>query len=308
MSSHSLLIADELEGKDEVTLRRSQVNRKFASDLSVRLQCSVDLIYVKTLKDIPGRLSLNASEKSKLIAQKTQQLAPVMKSFTRPGKLIVKFGSPLREISNAVKDSHNIEALILGSRALSGMDRFFLGSVAEEVVRYVKRPVFILGPGTQNDQYALSERKELRLIIATDLTKKCRAAETYGISLAKRLGAKVLLYHSAAETLRTVEQYVFASGEATPSIDSIFEDIKKDAIKSMEKRVTRLKAKGIDCESHIEMEKTPFADTLLASHKDSMDLICMGDDSSGGLFTSLLGSNLRDMIAKSPVPVVVVRG
>lgn len=307
MAPHSLLLADELEHKDEATLKRSEINRKFVSDLSVRLACPASLIYVKTLKDMPGKLNLTATEKAKVVAQKHHQLLPVMKNFVRPGKLLVKFGSPVREITEAMKDTHNIEALVVGSRALKGLDYFFLGSVAEEVVRSVKRPVFILGPGTQREDYSLSDKKELRIIIATDLTKKCRAAETYGVSLAKRLGAKVLFYHSVAETLKSVEHYVFAAGEAVPSIDSIFEDIKKDAETSMQKRVERIRSKGIPCEGYIEKEKTPFAESFLASHSDKCDLICMGDDSHGSFLSNLLGTNLRELVAKAPVPVIAVR-
>lgn len=307
MTTHSLLIADELEHKDGESLVRSQVNRRFASDLAVRLNCQVSLLYVKTLKDLPGRLALSYAEKSKIISQKHHQLSPVMKSFATPGKLIVKFGSPVKEITSAVKDTNTVEALILGSRALSGMDRFFLGSVAEEVVRNVKRPVYILGPGTQRDDYSLPTKKDLRIAIVTDLTKKCRASETYGVSLAKRLGAHVVLYHSVAETLRTVEQYMFAAGEATPSIDSIYTDIKKDAHSTLEKKLARLRQKGISCEGYIEQEKTPLVDNFMSGPAGNCDLICMGDDSHGGLLGSLLGSNLREMIAKAKVPVIVVR-
>ncbi len=307
MTTHSLLIADELEHKDEASLKRSQVNRRFASDLSVRLNCPVSLLYVKTLKDIPGRLALSYAEKAKVISHKHHQLAPVMKNFALPGKLIVKFGSPVKEISGASKDTNTIEALILGSRALKGMDRFFLGSVAEEVVRNVKRPVYILGPGTQRDDYSLPTKKELRIAIVTDLTKKCRASETYGVSLAKRLGAHVVLYHSVAETLRSVEQYMFAAGEATPSIDTIYADIKKEAQNSMEKKLERLRSKGISCEGIIEQEKTPLVKVFLEGPAGNCDLICMGDESQGGLLGALLGSNLRDMIANAPVPVIVVR-
>lgn len=307
MNTKSLLLTDELENKDDASLRRSQINRKFASDLSVRLQCPVDLLYIKTLKDIPGRLALNATEKARLIQQKTEQLEPVMKHFVRPGKLHVKFGSPAREIIKATKDSHNVEALIVGSRALKGMDRFFLGSVAEEVVRNMQRPVFVLGPGTQREDYVLSERKELRLVVATDLTKKCRAIETYAASLALRLGASILLYHSAAETMKSVEQALYGAGEAAPSFDTIYDDIRKDAHASMEKRLARFRAKGISCESFIEETKTPFAESLLSSPAGKADLICMGDESTGGLLAAIMGNNLRDMIEKSPVPVLVVR-
>lgn len=308
MSTKSLLLADELENKDDASLRRSQINRKFVSDLSVRLQCPVDVLYVKTLKDVPGRLSLNAAEKTRLIQQKTEQLAPVMKNFVRPGKLHVKFGSPVREIVKATKDTHNVEALVVGSRALKGMDRFFLGSVAEEVVRNIDRPVFVLGPGTQREDYALSDRKELRLVVATDLTKRCRAIETYVASLALRLGASVLLYHSAAETMKAVEQALYAAGEATPTFDTVYDDIRKDAHASMEKRVQRFRSKGINCESFIEEAKTPFAEALLASPAGKADLLCMGDESSGGLLSAIMGNNLRDVIEKASVPVLVVRG
>lgn len=306
MISRSILVADDLQDNEEITGNRSALIQRLASDFSVLTNSSTDLVYVYPFKDYIGN-RMYTHDRSTLVNANFDKYRSVMHNFRRPGKLFIKLGSPINEIVKLVEDNRS-EVLIMGSRARQGLDRFFLGSVAEEVVRAIKRPVIVLGPAAQKEDFHLAQHKQLTFLVATDLTKKCRAMETYAVSLAQRTGARILFYYSLVDTIQTAQSFAYGSGELLPAFNTFVEDIKKDVYSSMEKKVQRLKNKGIDCSFHIENEKTPMTDDLLKLKKtNDYHMIFMGNRSHGGLVGSILGSNLRDAIAKAVVPVVVVR-
>ncbi len=55
---------------------------------------------------------------------------------------IVKIGNPDTEIIE--ESEKNYDVIIIGSKGLSGIKRYLLGSVAEHVVRYSKIPVLVV--------------------------------------------------------------------------------------------------------------------------------------------------------------------
>ncbi|KHD88374.1 MAG: hypothetical protein OM95_09570 [Bdellovibrio sp. ArHS] len=306
MIPRSILVADEPHATDEQAKKRSALVQRLGSDLSVMLECPVDLVYVHHLNEHLAKKMLNGDSRRKFVDSLTEKYAPVLRNFQRPGKLFVKLGWPIEEIVKLVT-KENFEGLVLGTRSLQGIERFFLGSTAEEVVRNVKRPAFILGPGALKEDFHLGEHKKKHYLVVTDLTKKCRAAETYAVSFAQKTGASLTFYYSLAETMSTAQQFAYASGEALPTFNTIFDDMKKDAEVSMTKKIERLKKKGLDCSFHIESEKANLVEAALAYAGDKTQLIFMGHQSHGIIASTVLGSNLRAMVATAKVPVVVVR-
>lgn len=306
MKKRAVLVADELDKTDSASKQRSVLLQRFASDLSVLLECSTDLVFVRGINDLLGKKLFSGDNRRKILDTDAQKYASVIHNFQRPGKLIVKLGWPTEEIVKVLSKNEDFEGLVLGTRGLEGLERFFLGSVAEEVVRNVKRPTFILGPGAQREEFNLSEHKKLHLLVVTDLTKRCRGIETYAVSLAKRTGAKITFFHSLAEILKTARQFVYLAGDAITSVDPIFEDIKKDAAENLQKKMDRLRGKGIDCDYIMEQKNEDVAEGVLKCADDAQ-LILMGHQTQGFIANTVLGSNLRNMIAKAKVPVVVVR-
>lgn len=306
MDSRSIVISDEIVGQDDLAKLRSKQIRKFGSDLSARMNCPADILYVREYWEALGRRHSSLEEQRKIIEKDKEQFAPLMKELKNPGRLVVKLGIPVNEIIKHTRQNHKLEALVMGSRSRVGLEHFFLGSVAEEVVRSIKRPIFILGPEAQKTQYSLPN-KELTFLVATDLSKKCRAVETYAVSLAQKLGAKIVFYYSLADSLDSAQQYVNFSGEVISSFDSIFEDIKKEAYDGIKKKTERVQRKGVKAEWHVEENSGTFVETLLNGKGKDADLIFMGNQTYGSFVTALLGSNVRDAIGKAKVPVVIVR-
>lgn len=306
MNPRSVLVADELDNTSDIGKKRSTLVQRFASDLSVLLECPTDLIFVRRISDVLVQKALSPEQRRGLVDDDQKKYENSLRNFKRPGKLFVKLGWPIEEITKLVNKEKNFEALVLGTRSLKGVERFFLGSVAEEVIRNVTRPVFILGPEVQKNDYQLMDSAKKHFVVATDLTKKSRAVETYAVSLAKKTGAKVTFYYNLADTLEMAAKFGYGAGEMLPSLDTVLEDIKKDAQVAMDKKIQRLRQKGLDCDSHIEVKTSDVSQGLSKCAEDKT-LVFMGHQTHGFIASTILGSNVRSMIMNAKVPVVVVR-
>lgn len=306
MTPRSVLVADELDNTNEVGKKRSRLVQRLGSDLSVLLECPADVVFVHRISELLVQRALGSDQRRSLIEEDQKKYGNVMHNFSRPGKLYVKLGWPIEEITKLVNKEKHFEALVLGTRSLKGAERFFLGSVAEEVLRNVSRPVFVIGPEAQKEEFRLADVKTKHFVIATDLTKKCRAVETYAVSLAKKMGAKVTFYYNLAETLETAARFGYGAGEMLPSLDTVLNDIEKDAKATMEKKIQRLRQKGLDCDAHMEIRNSTIAESL-QKVSDDKTLLFMGHQTHGFIASTILGSNVRTMIMNSKIPVVIVR-
>ena len=70
-----------------------------------------------------------------------------------PGRVLVKSGSPWREIIDTARDE-GAELIVIGTHGRSGLNRMLLGSVAERVVRQAPCPVLTVGPGVRQEASA----------------------------------------------------------------------------------------------------------------------------------------------------------
>ncbi|HLQ75287.1 MAG TPA: universal stress protein [Alloiococcus sp.] len=57
---------------------------------------------------------------------------------------IIKYGSPKKAIGTEVPKEKNIDLIILGATGLNTIERFFIGSVSENVIRSAKCDVLIV--------------------------------------------------------------------------------------------------------------------------------------------------------------------
>lgn len=94
-------------------------------------------------------------------------------------------------------EKKKIDLIVLGTRGRSGVGKFFLGSVAEEIFRKATCAVLTVGPfapGAASWGGKLSE-----IIYATDFSPESVAAAAYAISLAQEFQARLTLVHVIKE-------------------------------------------------------------------------------------------------------------
>lgn len=75
--------------------------------------------------------------------QLIKELEHTLKELPNPTKATLLSGSPGQAIVQYASDN-DVDLIVMGSRGLSGVKEFFLGSVSHFVVQHSKCPVFIL--------------------------------------------------------------------------------------------------------------------------------------------------------------------
>lgn len=93
----------------------------------------------------------------------------------------------------SVIDEKKIDLLVLGTHGRTGIGKFFLGSVAEDIVRRASCAVLTVGPHSPSEPPREGRFREI--LYATDFSEESLAAAPYTISLTQEHQAHLTLLH-----------------------------------------------------------------------------------------------------------------
>lgn len=184
---------------------------------------------------------------------------------------------------------HDVDCIVMGTQGRSGLDRFLLGSVAEELLRESPLPVVTVTEGAD-------PRPDLeRVLVATDGSDSATAATDHAIELATEAGATLHVVHVTDALLAGERETV----EVAPG-----EEIGTDAIDDVLER-----AQGTDLETiHTAVVPGRTHQAILAyATEHDVDAIVMGTHGRTGLGRYLLGSTTERVVRFATVPVTGVR-
>jgi nucleotide-binding universal stress UspA family protein len=91
--------------------------------------------------------------------------------------------------------------IVLGTHGRTGVPRFLLGSVAEEIFRRSSVPVLTIGPWVRKRVHATAHFR--RVLFTTDFTAESLVALPYALSLAQENEARLILLHVVHERERS---------------------------------------------------------------------------------------------------------
>jgi nucleotide-binding universal stress UspA family protein len=109
-----------------------------------------------------------------------------------PTETVIETGGILDSINDTLQESH-CDLVVIGTRGRTGVHKFFLGSIAEEIFRHVACPVLTVGPHTEEIPGTRAEFREI--LFATDFSPESKRAAAYAASLAQEFGARLTLLH-----------------------------------------------------------------------------------------------------------------
>ncbi len=186
------------------------------------------------------------------------------------------------------------DLVVMGTHGNAGLRHFFLGSVAEQVVRYSLCPVMVLGrkediPG-----------KFENILLPVDFSETSNAAADVALDVAQNHGATVHALHvfesPALPPYSFTQEDIFAWD---PQLRQRGEKALADFVKK------RLKD-GITTVTHVK-EGRPSRQIVALSKQQPIDLIVMGTKGVSGIDHLLLGSVTEKVLRKAQVPVLTVR-
>ena len=303
MPQRSLLVADDIENQTESGTRRSQAIRNAASFLAQRLKTGIDLLYVEDLKAYPsGKLGSFPAWHT----AHQERLEERGRQFTVPVSCSLQSGSPAEQILKMVCSRPSPELVVVGTQGRKGVKRLLIGSVAEEVIRHSRRPVMVIGPLAQEKDRDISRQKQHNILVPTDLGKNSRAAEQYALSLAKRMGASVTLFHCLWDSINAIMINTAYSGMAAYNISEMIAESRNDAVDAMKRKTSFFQKHGVPCDYNVEERAITSTCAVHQECESGYSIVVMGSRGRNAVLNAFFGSTAREAIMNAAIPVIVV--
>ena len=107
-------------------------------------------------------------------------------------EFFIRQGDVSAEVEKVISEKQ-IDLLIIGTHGRRGFGKVLFGSVAEQIFRHAVCPVLTVGPGSFQSAMVGKAEVVWPLLFATDFGTASLRALPYGVSLANRLGTKLVL-------------------------------------------------------------------------------------------------------------------
>lgn len=143
------------------------------------------------------------------------------------------------------------------------------------------------------------------ILVPTDGTKQSNHAVKTAAALAKDLGATLLLFH-ASRTYQSL-YYPDGAGMAWPPEEQYETESSAGADKVLRSARAVVKKLGVKTTTAHSYSDSPAEAIIAAAKKSKADLIVMASHGRKGLERLLLGSETQRVLARTKLPVLVVR-
>jgi nucleotide-binding universal stress UspA family protein len=144
------------------------------------------------------------------------------------------------------------------------------------------------------------------ILIPTDGSRLARKGIRAGVRLARALGARVTgVYVMLPMQPRGYDDTaIFYAGISARGWRHSFDAAAKRMLAVIE---AEARAAKVPCATMIVHDRQPWKGILAAAHRRKCDAIAVASHGRGGLGGLLLGSETRQVLARSRIPVLVVR-
>lgn len=203
---------------------------------------------------------------------------------------------PVLSALEALVETRQIDALVVGDRGAGARSSYPIGAVAERLVRHFPVPVTVV----KIDQEQTPEPPPKVVLACVDLTREGRVAAPYAEGWAERLGAALHIVHVVPDL-----------SWLPPSLRSDRVDLETDRaviLDAAERGLEVLSNSLNDDPAGVHLrEGTPAEQILAVAEEIGADLIVVGTRGRVGLQRVLLGSVAQRVVRLSAVPITVVR-
>jgi nucleotide-binding universal stress UspA family protein len=216
----------------------------------------------------------------------------------------VRFGDPAEEIVDFARRAA-VDSVAMATHGRSGLRRFVIGSVAEQVLRQLAIPVLLIRPSERMAERmaASSGQRRLTAIVPLDGSRYAEQALDHACGLAKRSGARLLLL--AVEP--AVGDTALAEAGLVPFwtlADQAAEIARLDEYLKI--TATQVAREGLAVETRL-IEGTPAEEILRLCAAEQADVIVMATHGRSGVRRMLLGSVAAKVLHNADRPVLLVR-
>lgn len=260
-----------------------------ASGSAVRVIHALDLPSVAKREGVAEHLwdELRRTERRKL-----DELMGDMMHRGAPLSRLLEERDPVEMIEEEAAAA-GVEMIVMGTHGYRGVDRMFLGSVAERTIRIAKVPVLTV---KESDWDAAAKIR--RILLATDFSPDSEKAVQVTIEWARHLQADVEVFHAIQGVERDPEDAAGApTGEPKDSRDR--------ALAGLQTILSQMIAAGVPASA--EMSYGPAAvEISKRAHHSRANLVVMGRHGTSRIRDVLCGSVASRVLRQVKCSVLLV--
>ncbi|MCA8996714.1 MAG: universal stress protein [Planctomycetaceae bacterium] len=204
-------------------------------------------------------------------------------------------GHPARELVLAA-EQQGVDAVVLGARGVSGIRRFLLGSVSENVAKHAKCSVLVVRPPQGDDSRFHPER----ILLAHDTSDVSTAVVHRFQEMDLSREHSVLLVHALEVFRHFGQEYSAESGQDIEWQERTVEKLLHDACDTFSKKSVKASA--------VVLRSQHAAETILDKADEfHADLIALGSTGRSGWERMLIGSVSAQVLRHAPCSVWLER-
>jgi nucleotide-binding universal stress UspA family protein len=194
-------------------------------------------------------------------------------------------------------DEHDIDLIVMGTHGRRGLEHLFLGSVAEEVVRFAPCPVFTV----REAKNPIPTKAIERVLVPVDFSTHSQMALTYARELADAYDARLQLLH-------IIEPIVYPSfyNLDRAGFFEWMDEIEVEAIRQLHRFLEASGGPDVPAD-HFVVRGRAATDIVDFAESKSSDLIVMATHGLTGMKRLYLGSVCEKVVRRSKCPVFTVK-
>ncbi len=217
-------------------------------------------------------------------AEAKKRLEALEKSKGMTLKILIKEGNAAKKIIE-VAEEEKADLIVMGRRGLSAIEKLFIGSVANQVLRNSPVPMLLTKKKSGKPRFK-------KFLVPTDFSEQEERERDYAWKLAKRFDSDLLLLH-----VLELHDYEFSPHVLDKMFDTVM-----DRLKQREKR----EKEDIEVSEDVSRAINAAVGIVDYAETHKIDMIVMSTCVQSKLERFFLGSTTEKVISYSPIPVFAI--
>lgn len=211
----------------------------------------------------------------------------------------------------AEADRQKPDLVVMTTHGRGPLSRFWLGSVANELIRQLSMPLLLARP-SETPPDLNSDPRFQHILIPLDGTELAEQILEPATAIGKVMEADYTLVRIVKPVLAMTGP-MDAAMAAQPvqvsleQVDAVQEQLQQQAQNYLDQVSDRLREAGLAMRTHVSIEQQPAVAVLDESEKNDINLIAIATHARRGLSRLFLGSVADKVIRGAKVPVLVYR-
>lgn len=246
------------------------------------------------------------STKARLAALKAErgylrQVAARVKEVTGTKVTGVTLHGPIAATLGEHIDLTGADLVVMTTHGRGMLERAWLGSVADALLRTVKVPMLLVRP--RKEAPPAAGFKVSRMLVPVDGSALSEQILPPAVAMARLLGAELSLVQ-LVEPVVLPSEFPLGTADFDPNLTTLMEEQAKDYVDSL---ASTLRADGLRVTGASGVTPTVASGLLELAHDPAVGMVALATHGRGGLRRAVLGSVADKLIRGADRPVLVYR-